>query len=266
MRLNGLKTAEREKARRSGPGDRLSGGGPLSALDEISFLSTSLSTHAKFFAKFRTNIKKRIRIMSVSGNRIFKRGMDVCGSLAAIILLMPIFLVIAVWLKLDSPGPLIYRQVRIGLHGRPFYFYKFRSMYVDSEARRAALEKANESKDGVIFKMKNDPRITRCGRFIRRYSIDEAPQFFNVLLGDMSLVGPRPPLPAEVAQYSLDDWKRLDILPGITCIWQISGRSDIPFREQVVLDKEYIREQSFWKDVLILFRTIPAVLAGKGAY
>ena len=126
--------------------------------------------------------------------------------------------------------------------------------------------KENESKDGVIFKMKNDPRITRCGRFIRKYSIDEVPQFFNVLLGDMSLVGPRPPLPSEVAQYSLDDWKRLNILPGITCIWQISGRSDIPFREQVVLDKEYIRGQGFWKDVLILFKTIPAVLAGKGAY
>ena len=128
MRLNGLKTTEREKTRRSGPGDRLSGSVPIPAMDEISFLSTSLSTHARFFSKLRTNIKKRIRIMSVSGNRIFKRGLDVCGSLAAIILLLPFFLVIAVWLKLDSPGPLIYRQVRIGLHGRPFYFYKFRSM------------------------------------------------------------------------------------------------------------------------------------------
>ena len=192
--------------------------------------------------------------------------MDVCGSLAAVILLSPIFLLVAIWIKLDSPGPLIYRQIRIGLYGRPFYFYKFRSMYIDSDARRAALEKENESSDGVLFKMKNDPRITRCGRFIRKYSIDEVPQFFNVLLGYMSLVGPRPPLPSEVAQYSLEDRKRLEILPGITCIWQISGRSDIPFREQVVLDKEYIRAQSFWKDVLILFRTIPAVLAGKGAY
>ena len=221
---------------------------------------------AKAFAKLRVRHTKFLLTFGSGCGRIFKRWIDVCGSLAAIILLMPLFIVIAIWLKLDSPGPLFYRQVRIGLYGRPFFFYKFRSMYIDSDARRAALEKENESKDGVLFKMKNDPRITRCGRFIRKYSIDEAPQFFNVLLGDMSLVGPRPPLPSEVAQYSLDDRKRLEILPGITCIWQISGRSDIPFREQVVLDKEYIRGQSFWKDVLILFKTIPAVLTGKGAY
>jgi len=225
-----------------------------------------LSSRAKYFAKIRTSLKKRLRVLSSKGGRVFKRGMDVCGSLAAIILLFPFLFAIAVWLKLDSPGPLIYRQTRIGLHGRPFSFYKFRSMYVDSDARRAALLNSNESKDGVIFKMKNDPRITRCGRFIRKYSIDEVPQFLNVLLGDMSLVGPRPPLPSEVAQYTLDDRKRLNVLPGITCIWQISGRSDIPFREQVVLDKEYIRGHGFWKDVLILFKTIPAVLAGKGAY
>ena len=267
MRLNGPGPRELAKKKFTRMQDEnTSGFAMASGADGLSLLSESLSSRAGFFPKIRTNIKKRIRIFSVNSDRLFKRGMDVCGSLAAIILLLPLFLVIAVWLKLDSPGPIFYRQIRVGLHGRPFYFYKFRSMYIDSEARRAALEKTNESKDGVIFKMKNDPRITRCGRFIRKYSIDEAPQFFNVLLGDMSLVGPRPPLPSEVAQYSLDDWKRLDILPGITCIWQISGRSDIPFREQVVLDKEYIRGQGFWKDVLILFKTIPAVLTGKGAY
>lgn len=266
MGLSGSKTAEREKKSDPGKDVRVSGSGVFSGGDERLLLSDALSSHATFYAKLRTNFKKRIRNFSSNGNRVFKRWMDVCGSLSAIILLLPLFVVIAVWLKLDSPGPLFYRQVRIGLHGRPFYFYKFRSMYIDSDARRAALEKQNESKDGVIFKMKNDPRITKCGRFIRKYSIDEAPQFFNVLLGDMSLVGPRPPLPAEVALYSLDDRKRLDVLPGITCIWQISGRSDIPFREQVVLDKEYIRRQGIWKDVLILFKTIPAVLTGKGAY
>jgi len=245
---------------------RMAGFGASGDLTELLFLSESLSSRHKRFAKFRARCKKRLLLFSSDCNRVFKRWLDVCGSLSAIVLLMPLFIVVAVWLKLDSPGPLIYRQVRIGLHGRPFNFYKFRSMYIDSEARRAALEKENESSDGVLFKMKNDPRITRCGRFIRKYSIDEAPQFFNVLLGDMSLVGPRPPLPDEVAQYSPDDRKRLDILPGITCIWQISGRSDIPFREQVVLDKEYIRGQGFWKDVLILLKTIPAVVAGKGAY
>ena len=267
MRLDSLESAEREKKVSLRMQDvSTSGIDAASGTDGFSPLPESMSSHAGFSSKLRTRLKKRIRIFSVNSSRIFKRGMDVCGSLAAIILLLPLFLFVAVWLKLDSPGPLFYRQIRVGLHGRPFYFYKFRSMYIDSEARRAALEKTNESKDGVIFKMKNDPRITRCGRFIRKYSIDEAPQFFNVLLGDMSLVGPRPPLPSEVAQYTLDDRKRLDILPGITCIWQISGRSDIPFREQVVLDKEYIRGQGFWKDVLILFKTVPAVLTGKGAY
>ena len=233
---------------------------------EIRRVSAALKAQTRFTSDLRTRFKIRRCVLSVAADRFFKRGLDVAGSLIAIILLMPLFTAVAIWIKLDSPGPLIYRQVRIGQFGRPFYFYKFRSMYTDSEARRAALERENESSDGVIFKMKNDPRITRCGRFIRKYSIDEAPQFFNVLLGDMSLVGPRPPLSAEVAQYSLDARKRLDILPGITCIWQVSGRSDIPFREQVVMDQEYIRRQSFWKDVLILFRTIPAVLAGKGAY
>lgn len=235
-------------------------------LTDVLFLSDALSSRSNFVAKLRTRFKKCFWRFRTGVGRVTKRWMDVCGSLVALILLMPLFVVVAVWLKLDSPGPLIYRQIRVGLNGRQFFFYKFRSMYVDSDVRRAALEKENESRDGVIFKMKNDPRITRCGRFIRKYSIDETPQFINVLLGDMSLVGPRPPLPSEVAQYSLDDRKRLETLPGITGIWQILGRSDIPFREQVVLDKEYIRGQGFWKDVLILFKTIPAVLAGKGAY
>jgi lipopolysaccharide/colanic/teichoic acid biosynthesis glycosyltransferase len=265
MRLNGPEsTAPGNRGTRQ---DGQPSGFPASSKkNDILFLSKTLSPRKKAFARIRTRWKKRLRIFSTNCDWIFKRGMDICGSLVAIALLTPVFIPVAIWLKLDSPGPLIYRQVRVGQHGRLFYFYKFRSMYIDSEARRLALEQENESKDGVIFKMKNDPRITRCGRFIRKYSIDETPQFFNVLLGDMSLVGPRPPLPSEVAQYTLDDRKRLEILPGITCIWQISGRSDIPFREQVVLDKEYIRGQGFWKDVLILMKTIPAVVSGKGAY
>ena len=264
MRLSGLKTTKRYGEDNSRLRDLSSSGFDVSS--GIINMPDALSPRTKALAKVRTRLMKRFLLSGADFSRIVKRWMDVFGSLAAIILLSPVFILVAIWIKLDSPGPLIYRQVRIGQYGRPFHFYKFRSMYIDSDARRAALLKENESKDGVLFKMKNDPRITRCGRFTRKYSIDEMPQFFNVLLGDMSLVGPRPPLPSEVAQYSLDDRKRLEILPGITCIWQISGRSDIPFREQVVLDKEYIREQSFWKDVLILFRTIPAVLAGKGAY
>ncbi|WP_419647445.1 sugar transferase, partial [Victivallis vadensis] len=188
-----------------------------------------------------------------------------CASLG-ILVLSPVFLVCAAVIRLESPGPVIFKQKRIGRDGRPFNFYKFRSMYIDAELRRQELLKANESKDGVIFKMQKDPRVTRFGRFIRKFSIDELPQLFNVVVGDMSLVGPRPPLPSEVAEYTLEDRKRLTVKPGITCIWQVSGRSDIPFRQQVALDKEYIMSRSLWRDLWILLKTVPAVLTGKGAY
>jgi lipopolysaccharide/colanic/teichoic acid biosynthesis glycosyltransferase len=167
---------------------------------------------------------------------------------------------------IENPGPIIYSQERIGKDGKPFLFYKFRSMIVGADKLKDKLLDDNESKDGVIFKMKRDPRITKVGRVIRRYSIDELPQLINVLKGEMSMVGPRPPLPKEVNQYTLEDRKRLHIKPGITCIWQVEGRSDIPFTQQVELDKQYIRSQSFWEDLKILLKTIPAVLTGKGAY
>ena len=195
-----------------------------------------------------------------------KRFFDVVLSILALIVLSPLFIVIAVLVKLTSRGPIFFVQERVGYYGRSFMFFKFRSMYVDAEARKRALMKLNESGDGVIFKMKNDPRITPIGRFLRKSSMDELPQLLNVLLGDMSLVGPRPPLPSEVQQYTLEDRKRLNVKPGITCIWQVSGRSDIPFRQQVELDKEYIQSQSLWKDLLVLLRTVPAILSGRGAY
>lgn len=154
----------------------------------------------------------------------------------------------------------------MGLYGRHFNFLKFRSMYLDAEARRASLQSQNESADGVIFKMKNDPRVTPIGKFLRRTSLDEIPQLFNVLIGDMSLVGPRPPLPSEVREYTLEERKRLNVKPGLTCIWQVSGRSDIPFEQQVSLDKAYIRSHGFLSDLVILLKTIPAILSGKGAY
>ncbi len=212
------------------------------------------------------NMKIKAWNFTVKSTYVVKRAIDILASIAFLVFFSPLFIFTAIWLKLDSPGPLIYRQVRVGLNGRHFNFYKFRSMYIDADARKAALERENESKDGVIFKMKNDPRITRCGRVIRKYSIDEMPQLINVLLGDMSLVGPRPPLPKEVDQYSLDDRKRLQVIPGLTCLWQIQGRSNIPFNQQVQLDKEYIKSHSVWKDFLILVKTIPAVLTGRGAY
>ena len=195
-----------------------------------------------------------------------KRAIDILGSGIGMILLSPVYLAIAAAVKLSSPGPVFFSQIRVGRYGRHFRFYKFRSMRQDAEAQKAALLSQNESKDGVIFKMKDDPRITKVGKFLRRTSLDELPQLWNVFIGDMSLVGPRPPVPKEVQEYTLEDRKRLDVIPGITCLWQIQGRSEIPFHEQVRLDKEYILAPGFWKDVKILLKTIPAIIGGKGAY
>ena len=204
--------------------------------------------------------------LTIRSSAGFKRLMDIILAIFALIIGSPLFLITALLVKLTSPGPIIFSQVRVGRYGRHFKFYKFRSMYIDAEARKAELMKLNESGDGVIFKMKRDPRITPVGRFIRKFSIDELPQLFNVLLGDMSLVGPRPPLPSEVRTYTLEERKRLNITPGITCLWQVSGRSELPFSKQIALDKEYISSRSAWKDFLILLKTVPAILTGKGAW
>ena len=214
----------------------------------------------------RRSFRLRAWRMTVAGSYAAKRVLDVVGSLLGMILLSPVYLAIAAAVKLTSRGPVFFSQVRVGRYGRHFRFYKFRSMRVDAEAQKAALLDRNESKDGVIFKMKDDPRITKVGRFLRRTSLDELPQLWNVFIGDMSLVGPRPPVPKEVEQYTLEDRKRLDVIPGITCLWQIKGRSDIPFNEQVRLDKEYILAPGVWKDIVILLKTIPAIIGGKGAY
>lgn len=195
-----------------------------------------------------------------------KRFVDILFSMAALIFLSPLFLILAILIKVTSPGPVFFVQVRVGRFGRHFYFYKFRSMYMDAEQRKAELLSKNQSRDGVIFKMKDDPRITPIGRILRKTSMDELPQFLNVLFGDMSLVGPRPPVPSEVMQYSLEERKRLNVQPGLTCLWQVSGRSEIPFKEQVSLDKQYIGSRSLKLDLLILLRTIPAILSGRGAY
>lgn len=218
------------------------------------------------FHNNQVQLRMLIWQITIKTSEIFKRIMDIVLSTIAIILGSPIFILAALLVKLTSPGPIIFWQVRVGKHGRHFKFYKFRSMYIDAEARKAELMKHNESGDGVIFKMKHDPRITPVGRFIRKFSIDELPQFFNVLLGDMSLVGPRPPLPQEVRTYTLEARKRLNITPGITCLWQVSGRSELPFSKQIALDKEYIASRSAWKDFLILLKTVPAILTGKGAW
>ena len=193
-----------------------------------------------------------------------KRVFDVVSSAAALLLFSPVILVTAIAVKLESPGPVFFRQVRVGKNGRPFRMYKFRSMRVDAEDRLAALQVRNEA-SGPVFKMRNDPRVTRVGGFIRRYSIDEVPQFLNVLSGEMSVVGPRPPVPTEVRQYERWQMRRLSVKPGITCTWQVSGRSDVSFDRWMELDLAYIDSWSFWKDVQICFQTIPAVLTSRGA-
>jgi len=218
------------------------------------------------FGNKRRSLRLLAWRMTVQGSYALKRAMDIVLSGLGMIVLSPVFLGIAAAVKFTSPGPVIFSQVRVGRYGRYFNFYKFRSMYRDAEARKKELLALNESSDGVIFKMKDDPRITKVGRMLRRTSLDELPQLWNVFIGDMSLVGPRPPVPKEVQEYTLEDRKRLDVIPGITCLWQIMGRSEIPFNEQVRLDKEYIIAPSIWKDIVILLKTVPAILGGKGAY
>jgi len=197
---------------------------------------------------------------------LLKRGLDIIGSALGLLMLAPLFLLVGLLVRFESPGPVLFSQTRIGRRGRPFRCWKIRSMYTDAEARKAALLAQNEMQGGTTFKMKRDPRITRVGRFIRKASIDELPQLWNVLTGDMSLVGPRPPVPAEVALYDASHRQRLSVKPGITCIWQVSGRSDIPFGEQVQLDVRYIQQRSLWMDLRLLLATIPAVLFARGAY
>jgi lipopolysaccharide/colanic/teichoic acid biosynthesis glycosyltransferase len=199
------------------------------------------------------------------GAELMKRTVDIVAGAFALLLLGPLFMGIAVAVWIEDGGSIFFAQTRVGRFGRHFKMYKIRSMCLDAEARLKELLASNQHKEGVTFKLKDDPRITRVGKWLRKFSLDELPQFFNVLIGDMSLVGPRPPVPREVAKYSPTDRRRLATKPGITCIWQISGRSEIDFSGQVKLDVDYIESQNFWSDLRILALTIPAVLSGKGA-
>jgi exopolysaccharide biosynthesis polyprenyl glycosylphosphotransferase len=194
-----------------------------------------------------------------------KRLLDMALAAFGLVATLPIWLGIALAIRLDSPGPAIFMQERVGLHGRRFRFYKFRSMYVDAEQRLAEVQAHNEI-DGPVFKMRNDPRVSRVGAFLRRTSLDELPQLINVLMGDMSLVGPRPPLPREVEQYRPSDLVRLSVKPGLTCLWQISGRSNVGFDQWMEYDREYVRNMSFLLDVQILLRTVWVVISCRGAY
>lgn len=197
---------------------------------------------------------------------VVKRLVDVVGAAVGLALLMPVFVLISLAVRWDSPGPIFFSQERVGWNGRRFRILKFRTMVVEAESMRAALESRNEIQDGPIFKMKEDPRVTRVGRFLRRSSLDEFPQLFNILAGDMSLVGPRPPLPAEVESYAERDLERLRVMPGATGAWQVSNRgAGTSFREMVDLDLGYVARWSLWLDLAILFRTVLLVLRLQGS-
>ena len=193
----------------------------------------------------------------------FKRLVDVSMSLLLLLLALPVVMMIALTIKITG-GRILYRQIRCGLNGRRFVLYKFRTMVKDAEERQRELMHLNEM-DGPVFKLKRDPRVTWFGRILRRFSIDELPQLWNVLRGDMSLVGPRPPIPDEVARYQRWQRRRLSMKPGLTCLWQISGRNQIDFDRWMELDLQYIDSWSPWLDVKILLKTVPAVLSGRGA-
>ena len=229
----------------------------LEIYDKQSFKSQRSAQRLRF-----TLVMWVIRTKIISG---LKRPLDVIVASIALMVFAPIMLITALLIKWTSPGPILFKQTRVGKWGEEFQCYKFRSMYIDAEKRKAELMALNEA-DGPVFKMKNDPRVTSVGRYIRKLSIDELPQLFNVLKGEMSLVGPRPAVPKEVAQYEYDQLRRLDAIPGITGLQQVSGRSNLDFKRWIELDLEYIAQQSLLKDIEILLKTIPAVLFSKGAY
>lgn len=222
------------------------------------------------FTTWRLRVRqrhKKVALNIVIGfSLLVKRCLDITFSAVGIILMLPLLTIISIAIILEDGMPVFFQQQRVGKHGELFKMFKLRSMKKNAEEILQSIHGKNESKDGVIFKMRDDPRVTKVGRFIRKASIDELPQFFNVFLGDMSLVGPRPALPSEVEQYNLEQRKRLNIKPGITCLWQVEGRSSLSFTQQVQLDVLYMESQSFWLDIRLLLKTIPAVIFARGAY
>ncbi len=211
-----------------------------------------------------THVNSAVRLQAIPVLQLMvKRIIDVLASAFALVVLAPVVAVVTVAIKLDSEGPIFYHSTRVGEKGRTFTCHKFRTMVIDAEQRKKALAHLNE-RDGVLFKISNDPRITRIGRLLRKFSIDEIPQFWNVLKGDMSLVGPRPPVPREVDQYQLEQLRRLDVVPGITGLWQVEARQSPSFEDYINFDLEYVENWSIWLDFKIILRTVLVVLAGTG--
>lgn len=220
----------------------------------------------KWQRRLRFCWKKYSWTIVIKGTLAIKRLLDIVLSFTALIMLSPIFLIVAILIKLQDGGPVLYWQIRVGQGGRGFRFLKFRTMVCNADEIKLLILHQNAHGDDITFKLRKDPRVTPLGKWLRRFSIDEFPQFWNVLIGEMSLVGPRPPIPKEVERYSPEERRRLDIKPGLTCIWQVGGRAQLPFRQQYQLDLQYIYSQSLWIDCVLLLKTIPAVLLGKGAY
>ena len=242
--------------------------GPQSPGDRraADYWHSAATPHGRLALRLRMWLKRCLWRAVVGGTALAKRLLDIYVALFAMLVLSPVFALTGILIKLEDGGPLFFRQTRVGLRGRLFGMWKFRSMIVDADKLKDQLLESNEMQGGVTFKMKDDPRLTRTGKTIRKYSIDELPQFWNVLVGQMSLVGPRPPVPREVAGYSVEERQRLLAKPGLTCFWQVGGRSEIDFSGQVRLDVQYIQSRSLWLDIKLLLRTVPAVLFGKGAY
>ncbi len=238
--------------------------GQMTAIPEVPPVVVS-SALRRLYHTTRVKLKIMLWNLVVVSRAPVKRAFDIMGASFFLIAFSPIFLITYLAIKLQDGGPAIFTQIRVGKWGKHFKFYKFRSMVMNAEDLKSKLMELNEMQGGVTFKMKNDPRITHVGRIIRKLSIDELPQLWCVLKGDMSLVGPRPPLPNEVEQYENHHHYRLDSIPGITCIWQVSGRNQIKFEDQVKLDVQYIHRRSMREDLKILLQTVKAVLTARGA-
>ena len=228
-------------------------------------LSIARAPLGRHWLNWRVYWRRWMHRWRVESSGVLKRAADIAGSIAFLVVFSPLYLVLMLLVKLQDGGPVFFGQTRVGRFGEEFQMYKFRSMGMNAEADFAKLLTQNQHTDGVTFKMKKDPRITPVGKWLRRFSLDELPQFFDVLKGDMSLVGPRPPTPREVSHYSPADRRRLAVKPGLTCFWQVSGRSEIDFSGQVKLDVQYIETAGFWVDIKLLARTVRAVVAGNGA-
>jgi exopolysaccharide biosynthesis polyprenyl glycosylphosphotransferase len=236
-----------------------------SHVDTFGHFAVARSSWERYWLNWNVQLRRWLVRWAVRGGDVGKRAFDIAGSLAFLLVFSPLYLALALLVKLNDRGPVFFSQTRVGRYGKTFQMYKFRSMRLNAEAEFQKLLAQNQHAEGVTFKMKNDPRVTSVGKWLRRFSLDELPQFVNVLKGEMSLVGPRPPVPREVALYTLADRRRLAVKPGLTCFWQVSGRSNIDFSGQVKLDVRYIETAGFWVDIKILARTVSAVMAGDGA-